>query len=156
MGVCFGAYLTMTRTVAGLYRPRFLLISQLLVGTVLLTPLGLSVPFPPLEISLWLLIALSAVASAAGNYTILIASKRAEASLIAPLLYTQLISATAAGVLVFGDWPDAVALSGLVLIAASGLGTLALHRPVHAATKKAHREQSRRPGCGRSMNSGGS
>ena len=40
---------------------------------------------------------------------------------MAPLIYTQLIAATAAGFLVFGDFPDMITLFGLVLILSSGL-----------------------------------
>lgn len=123
-GVCYGAYLVMTRTVAGQYRPRFLLISQLLIGTIILTPVGLSVEMPPFTLPVTSLLVLSALASALGNYLLVIANKTAEASLIAPLIYTQLISATVLGVLVFGDWPDIASLLGLTLIAASGFGSL--------------------------------
>ena len=123
-GVLYGAYLAMTRVVATAYRPRFLLISQLLIGGVLLTPLGLSAQMPTLDVTMTLLIALSALASALGNYLLVVANKSAEASLIAPLVYSQLISATVLGVLVFGDWPDAIALLGLIIIAASGVGSL--------------------------------
>jgi drug/metabolite transporter (DMT)-like permease len=123
-GALYGAYLVMTRVVAGQYRPRFLLISQLLIGTVLLTPFGLSADVPRLEMTTALLIALSALASAIGNYFLVIANRSAEASLIAPLVYSQLISATVLGVLVFGDWPDIYAMLGLIIIAASGVGSL--------------------------------
>lgn len=123
-GVFYGAYLVMTRTVAGQFRPRFLLISQLLIGTAVLTPFGLSVEMPTVTQPLILLLTLSALASALGNYLLVVANKTAEASLIAPLIYTQLISATVLGVLVFGEWPDTFALMGLVLIAASGFGSL--------------------------------
>lgn len=127
-GVFYGAYLVMTRAVAGGYRPRLLLISQLLIGTVLLAPLGLSAPLPALNAPLAGLFALSALGSAAGNYLLVVANRRAEASLIAPLVYSQLISAVALGYAVFGDVPDALALAGLALIIASGLGGLALRR----------------------------
>jgi drug/metabolite transporter (DMT)-like permease len=123
-GGCYGAYLAMTRTVAGAYRPRFLLMSQLIVGTVLLTPLGLSVDLPDFDLPIVALIIVSALGSALGNYLLVLANKSAEASLIAPLVYTQLFSATVAGLLVFGDWPDTYALLGLILIALSGFGSL--------------------------------
>ena len=71
-----------------------------------------------------LLVALSAGASACGNFMLVIANRTAEASLIAPLVYSQLISATVLGVLVFGDWPDGWSLLGLALIALSGIGSL--------------------------------
>ncbi|MEM8690792.1 MAG: DMT family transporter [Pseudomonadota bacterium] len=127
-GTCYGAYLVMTRTVAGDYRPRFLLISQLLIGGVVLAPLGLSVDLPQLTTTLTALIMISALGSAAGNYMLVIANRKAEASLIAPLVYTQLISATVLGIWVFGDWPDLFTLLGLCLIALSGIGSLVLNQ----------------------------
>ncbi|MCC1494091.1 DMT family transporter [Cognatishimia sp. F0-27] len=127
-GLFYGAYLATTRAVAGAFRPRFLLISQLLIGAVVLAPLGLSSGSPPLTNAVWPLFLLSALGSAAGNYLLVIANKRAEASLVAPLIYTQLISATGLGVLVFGDWPDPVALTGLALIALSGFGSLVVRQ----------------------------
>lgn len=132
-GVFYGGYLAMTRAVAGGARPRFLLISQLLIGTFALTPVGLSAELPVISAPLAGLILLSALGSAAGNFLLVIANRRAEASLIAPLVYTQLISATVMGVAVFGDWPDAISLAGLVLIAGSGLGTLILARPARVS-----------------------
>ena len=123
-GKFYGSYLAMTRTVAGSYRPRFLLISQLIIGSIILTPFGLSSPMPVLNLNLSVLIALSALGSAIGNYLIVVANRKAEASLIAPLVYSQLISATVAGVLVFGDWPDMYSLMGLGLILISGFGSM--------------------------------
>ncbi len=127
-GVFYGGFLAITRWVARDHRPRFLLMSQLLVGSVLLSPALVVVDVPAFEAGLWALILTSAAASAIGNYLLVLANRQGEASLIAPLVYTQLISATAVGVWVFGDWPDAVALAGLGLILVSGLGTLVLGR----------------------------
>ena len=127
-GVFYGAYLAATKAVASRYRPRFLLISQLLTGAVLLAPFGLGAGAPTLDGSTSLLILASALGSAAGNYLLVIANRKANASLIAPLVYTQLISATLVGILVFGDWPDGLALAGLAVITLSGLGSLALAR----------------------------
>lgn len=137
-GCFYGAYLAMTRVVAGAYRPRLLLISQLLVGTALLAPMGLSGAgsAPALDLPLAGLFALSALGSAVGNYLLVLANKRAEASLIAPLVYSQLISAVVLGFVVFGDVPDAAALTGLGLILASGLGSLGLRRAAPAAAHK--------------------
>ncbi|MGR3323365.1 MAG: DMT family transporter [Pseudooceanicola sp.] len=127
-GTFYGAFLAMTRVVAGTFRPRFLLVSQLMIGTVILTPLAASAEVPAVEGRLILLVLLSALGSACGNYLLVIANRKAEASLIAPLVYSQLVSATVLGVLVFGDWPDAWSLLGLCLIALSGLGSLAASR----------------------------
>lgn len=128
-GAFYGAFLATTRAIAGRYRPRLLLLSQLLVGALVLAPFGVITAEPAaMSTQLWALIGLSALGSAAGNYLIVQANRRADASLIAPLIYSQLIAATISGVLVFGDWPDAVALLGLCTILASGLGSLWLAR----------------------------
>lgn len=134
-GTFYGSYLVMTRTVAGQYRPRLLLISQLIIGTVILTPLGLTAQLPTFTTSLFILITVSALGSAIGNYLLVVASKTAEASLIAPLVYSQLISATVMGILVFGDWPDVYAMLGLILIAASGAGSLIASHPKNPFSK---------------------
>ncbi|MGJ8585153.1 MAG: DMT family transporter [Marinosulfonomonas sp.] len=127
-GTFYGAFLVMTRTIAGAYRPRFLLMSQLLIGAVILSPLGVTASFPQIDLTWALLIAISALGSAVGNFLLVIASRRAEASLIAPLIYSQLIAAAVLGVLVFGDWPDAYTLLGLAMIIASGVGSLIANR----------------------------
>jgi drug/metabolite transporter (DMT)-like permease len=126
-GGCYGAYLAMTRTVAGLYRPRFLLMSQLIVGSILLTPFGLTVSFPDFGLPIVVFIIASALSSALGNFLLVVASKSAEASLVAPLVYSQLFSATVAGLLVFEELPDGYAMLGLMLIAISGFGSLFIH-----------------------------
>ena len=127
-GIFYGCYLFMTKLLAGAMRASVLLVSQLIIGTLLLTPIGLNSPLPPNDTVLWLVIVASALGSAGGNYLLVVANRMADASLVAPLVYTQLISATLLGILVFGDWPDPIALSGLALIALSGLGSLALKR----------------------------
>ncbi|AUH66917.1 DMT family transporter [Paracoccus zhejiangensis] len=127
-GTFYGAYLVMTRAMAGSFRPRFLLISQLLIGAVVLAPFGLRSNFPVPDMPLFALLLISAVGSALGNYLMVMASRKAEASLIAPLVYSQLISATGLGIVVFSDWPDLISLAGLILIAVSGLGSLLVHQ----------------------------
>jgi drug/metabolite transporter (DMT)-like permease len=57
----------------------------------------------------------------AAHGLLVLAFARAPASLLAPLSYTQMIWAVVAGVLVFGDAPDAVTLFGIGVIALSGL-----------------------------------
>ncbi|MBV6632057.1 MAG: DMT family transporter [Alphaproteobacteria bacterium] len=138
-GCLHGTYLVMTRVTATSIRPRFLLFSQLAIGAVVLTPIGVSLPmpFPVLEPDWYLawLIVLSALGSALGNYMLVIANKQAEASLIAPLIYTKLISATVLGIIVFGDWPDLIALAGLILILTSGIGSLFFSQTKPAAAQ---------------------
>ncbi|GGX41287.1 hypothetical protein GCM10007385_06020 [Tateyamaria omphalii] len=128
-GLFYGCFLVATRWLSGSVRPRLLLFSQLSIGAILLTPLGLSTTIPPLSSHAMLLIAGSAAGSAAGNFLLVWVSRTTPASIVAPLIYTQLISATAVGLILFNDWPDTLTLIGLVVILASGLGSLWLNRP---------------------------
>lgn len=130
-GVFYGAYLTATRWLAPVVRPRLLLLSQLLIGAVLLAPLGLSGDMPPLDVSktslvIVALIVASAVCSALGNFILVTVSRTTPGSLVSPLIYTQLVAATLAGLVFFGDLPDAIAMAGLALILVSGLASLYL------------------------------
>lgn len=124
-GLCYGSYLTASRWLADVGRPKALLFSQLLMGSVVLLPFGLTaIPVMTLPIA-WLTLG-SAVGSMLGNLLLIIAMGMAPASRLAPFVYVQLLAATALGWLVFGDWPDAVSVAGLVLILGSGLTSLTL------------------------------
>ncbi len=127
-GVLHGSYMVTTRWLAGSYGSQFLLFSQLLIGSILLAPAGLNNFIPDLNWHAGMLIFISSAASAAGNYLIVLASRSAQASLIAPLVYSQLIAAAVSGYLVFSSLPDLVALLGLGLILLSGLGSFAVVR----------------------------
>lgn len=127
-GCFYGGYLVATRWLANCYRPRFLLISQLLIGAVILAPFGLANAPGTLTISISTLVSFSALASAAGNLLLVLESRRTPAGLMAPLIYSQLIAATVIGYLVFREWPDNLSLIGLVIIAGSGFGSLWLSK----------------------------
>lgn len=125
-GCFYGGYLAATRWLAGAWRPGVLLLSQLVAGAVLLAPVGAVAMPAAWSLGLAALVAVSAFGSALGNYILVRVSRTVPGSVVAPLVYTQLVSATLAGVLVFGDWPDPLALTGLAVILASGLASLAL------------------------------
>ena len=52
---------------------------------------------------------------------VVVAFQRGEASLLAPLQYIEIVSATVFGYLVFSDFPDAMTWAGIALIVASGI-----------------------------------
>lgn len=123
-GTFYGGFIVVTRMTVNLTRPRLLLLSQLAIGSTLLSPLAIAAPMPDIDGTLAFWVIGSALGSAAGNYLLVIASRQAEASLIAPLIYLQLLSATVISLVVFNDVPDALTLIGLVVILMSGVGTL--------------------------------
>jgi drug/metabolite transporter (DMT)-like permease len=71
------------------------------------------------------------VASTAGQWIVVLAFRYADASVLAPFSYTQLLWVSILGFLIFGEVPDVWTVVGAVFIVASGLYT-------------AHRERVRR------------
>lgn len=127
-GCLHGGYVVATRWVAPDHRPRLLLFSQLILGGLILAPFGLAARPDAMTWAAFGLIAISALGSALGNLLLVMLSKTTPSSVIAPLIYMQLISATVLGYLVFSDWPDALAFAGLSVIFVSGVASLALSR----------------------------
>jgi drug/metabolite transporter (DMT)-like permease len=68
---------------------------------------------------------LAGVFSAAGNIGLLRATRFAPANQLAPTHYSQIVWAVIIGALIFDEQPDIVSLIGLVVIAGSGLLTIA-------------------------------
>lgn len=126
-GLFYGAFLTASRWLSGLAAPRQLMLTQTVLGTLLLLPFGIW-NIPEFTAPVTGLVVLSGVASAAGNLLLVVAYKRADATRLAPFVYFQLISATVLGWLVFQTLPDAVAMLGLVVLICAGLGTLWVRR----------------------------
>ena len=71
------------------------------------------------------------VASTAGQWIVVLAFRYADASVLAPFSYTQLLSVSILGFVIFGELPDIWTITGAAFIVASGLYT-------------AHRERVRR------------
>ena len=122
-GLFHGTYLMTTKWLIADYRPRFLLISQLLVGSVILLPFSTFTP-PPITWSAGGFILLSAMASAFGNLTMVLANRIIPASVVAPLIYLQLLAAAVVGFVAFSEVPDVTTFAGLAIILTSGLSSL--------------------------------
>lgn len=126
-GVFYGLFLVSSRWLAGVARAPALLLSQLVVASTILTPLALGA-VPEMTLELGGLILWSAAASMLGNLLLVVAYRRAEAGLLAPFVYAQLVAATVFGWLFFSELPDGLALLGLGLLLAAGFGSLLLRR----------------------------
>jgi len=126
-GCFYGAYLTATRWARAVGPALGQLAGQLAFGALLLTPfvwtemMGLGLQAPDLLFG-------SGVASAIGNLLAIMAFGFARAATLTPLAYTQLISATVLGWLVFADRPDTVTAIGLAVVLAAGLSPLFARR----------------------------
>lgn len=126
-GMFYGAFLTASRWLAPLARSGSMLFSQLFLSAVVLTPFCWHLT-PAMTPTLAGLTLTSAVFSMGGNFLLLFAYARAQAAVLAPYVYLQLLSAVALGWMVFGDLPDAFTWAGLALIIASGLYSAMLTR----------------------------
>jgi len=122
---CFhGSFLVSTRWLAGEFRPRFLMFSQLAIGGLVLAPFAFGgMPADAGAAGIGLIL-ISALGSAAGNFLLVVVNRSTPANVVAPLIYSQLLAATIVGYLAFGDLPDDLALLGLAIIIASGLSSL--------------------------------
>ena len=134
--VCFAGYLTLTRRCAAVEEPLAMqlwagIFAALILSVVVLAGEGLAVdvldPSWPDGREWALLVALGAV-SAVGHVIIAFAFRYAPAGVLAPFQYLEIISATLLGLLLFGDFPDAVTWAGTALIVGSGLYVFLLER----------------------------
>lgn len=126
-GLFYGAYLTASRWLSDIAPPRQLMLTQTVLGTVLLAPLGVT-EIPTFDVTVSGLLLFSGVASASGNLLLIVAYRRSDATVLAPFVYFQLLSAAALGWTVFGTFPNAVALIGLAVLISAGVGTVLLRR----------------------------
>jgi len=119
----FAFYAILTRRLAALDDSRVTIFHTGLAAS-LATSLAQPLVFVPPMAFEWGLMITVGVLGALSHGLLVLAYARAPASLLAPLSYTQLIWASLAGILVFGDWPDGITLLGAAIIAAGGLMTL--------------------------------
>lgn len=125
-GTLYGGMLVTNRWLARTYRPRVILLSTLLFGSLLLGPKGLSMLPTQIDGFTIALVLVSSLASALGNLIIIDASRRLSANIVAPFVYSQLVAAVVLGVLLFSELPDTWSMLGLAIIFASGIWSFLL------------------------------
>ncbi|MFM7443264.1 MAG: DMT family transporter [Tabrizicola sp.] len=119
-GVALGSYFVMTRQIAGAADATVLTFQTSAVGAVLMT---LALPFlwqSPTPMQRGMLAGLGVIATL-GHVLITRAYEHAEASLLAPLAFTEIIMSTVVGWWFFGDLPDRWTVLGVVILIASAI-----------------------------------
>lgn len=76
--------------------------------------------FSSFSLTEWLVLAATGVFGALGHLLQIQAYQRASASLLAPFVYTQIISAAGLGWLIWGQFPDALSWLGIAIVCGSG------------------------------------
>jgi drug/metabolite transporter (DMT)-like permease len=127
---CWAVTLIMTRMMSGKEHSSTIMTYSSIAGVAIMSAL---VPFAWVaptwhDIMFGILVG---IASTAGQWIVVLAFRYADASVLAPFSYTQLLWVSILGFLVFGEVPDAWTIVGASFIVASGLYT-------------AHRERVRR------------
>lgn len=130
MATCYATFMIMTRMIRGAAPAMNSLFYTAIVGAVVATiPLPFVWQTPePLH---WLAFAAMGLIGGTGHFLMIRAFEQAEASAIAPFVYTELIWAIAAGMLIFGDMPTSTMLIGAAVI--MGSGAYVLYRERRAA-----------------------
>ncbi len=117
---CWAVAMIATRLIGASDRSETTLLWSATVGLIVLTvllPFGFRTPTLA-ELGLGVCIGIFA---STGQYLLILAYRRATASVLAPFSYIQLLSSAALGYVVFGAMPDAIAFGGAAIIIASGL-----------------------------------
>jgi drug/metabolite transporter (DMT)-like permease len=121
MAVCNALYQILTRKLAGVEHPLTSLFWGALIGTLLYTPfLPSSGALPETRLD-WVLFGLMGVFGLVGHLLLIRAYDFANASLLIPMHYSQLVWVILLGYLVFDDFPDGWSLVGMAIIVISGL-----------------------------------
>jgi drug/metabolite transporter (DMT)-like permease len=126
----FAGYQILTRKLAGHDDPITTLFYPGLIACLVVPPVfpgAFNVPTIPLHLAM---IGAIGILGAVGHFLLIRAHGHAPATLLAPFGYTQLLVVLTLGWLAFDQLPDAIALTGIALIAACGLGlVIASRRP---------------------------
>jgi drug/metabolite transporter (DMT)-like permease len=123
-GALLGTYLAATRGARGRTDALSTLAMQSLLGAGLIAPFALAGGLPALSPALMLGALMLGTLSAVCHFLTVAAYQRADATVLAPFLYFNLLTATAVGFLWFGETLAWSSVAGLAAIAAGGLVTL--------------------------------
>jgi drug/metabolite transporter (DMT)-like permease len=121
MAFCNALYQILTRKVSGIEPPLTSLFYGTLVGTVMFVPAVPLAWVPPMDAWHWSLFISLGCLGALGHFILIRAFDHAPATLLAPLVYTQLVWVLILGLIVFGDLPDAWSFLGMGIIVTAGL-----------------------------------
>lgn len=119
-GVSFGLLLLTTRKLSGADDPLVTLTFTAIIGGVVTTVALPMVWVTPTAFH-WFLMAVAGLIAIAGHFMVIKAMDHAEASLLAPITYQELVVSTGLGYVLFGDFPEPWTWAGVAVIVSSGL-----------------------------------
>lgn len=118
-GLSYAVYALLTRRLSGETPPLIMLTYTAVLGAVVmsfLAPFDWKTP----DMQGWSWFVLLGFIAAIGHFCVISAFQRADAAIIAPLGYLEIIAATTIGYVIFGDFPDGPTWIGIAIIVACG------------------------------------
>lgn len=119
--ISYAFYNILTRKLAGVDSPYTQQIYSALVATLCITPFAFTEWVWPSSVASWTAFFAMGVFAAVGHLLVTVAHRLAQASVLAPFVYPQIIFMTAASWLVFGQAPDIWIFIGAPIVIGSGL-----------------------------------
>ena len=119
--LCASLYFVMTRMLAGIDSNATSQLWASGVATAVIAPVALTQWVWPGGTLQWALVLTIGLWGALGHISATAAHRLAEASILAPVVYNQLLLASLAGIVVFDTWPTPWTLAGAAIIIGSGL-----------------------------------
>jgi len=134
--ICFAFYIILTRKLSRTENPSVMQFYSGFSGFLFMSISLISgnlVGIPTFEIAIpnyvqLLLLILLGVIATIGHFMIAYAIKYLEASTLAPFQYLEIVAATFYGLWLFGDFPNALAWFGTIIIVGSGIYTFSRER----------------------------
>ncbi|MBN9242567.1 MAG: DMT family transporter [Mesorhizobium sp.] len=118
--IAYALYMVVTRRMALISHPLKTLVFQCVAGMVLLTPQALLTWTTPALADLPAFLGLGLL-SLLAHFMLIAAFRLAETSVLAPLVYVELIGAALIGYVAFGEVPGPATWAGAALIVAAGM-----------------------------------
>lgn len=123
-GAIAGAISMITLRRIGSIETRITLLAAVYIATVAVNGLLMIPHFEWPAAREWALLVFSGLVGSVGQVLMIAATRRAPANRIATTQYSQIAWAVIFGMLIFGEWPDALTIGGMALVGISGLITL--------------------------------
>lgn len=123
-------YFVLTRMLAGVESNATQQVWSSGVATLILLPFVIKGWTWPSDLNAWLVFTAIGIFGATGHIAATTAHRWADASLLSPMFYTQIVFAALAGIFVFNTWPTIYTLGGGAIIIASGLYIWARERKI--------------------------
>ena len=119
-GICYGFYLIITKKLSSSDNSLLTLLLSGIVGTIIITPFLPSIWINP-TLNQWILMVLIGLIASMAHLFLILSLKYADASKLAPLGYTEIITNIIISYYFFNELPDNWTYLGLFIIVISGL-----------------------------------